>query len=37
MGAVGGLLGAIFNSLNISLTKYRMKYLFKRSHSNGWR
>ena len=31
MGAVGGLLGALFNSLNVNLTKYRMKYLQRRS------
>lgn len=30
MGAVGGLLGAFFNGLNIILYKYRMKYLHKR-------
>ena len=31
MGAVGGLLGALFNSLNINLSKYRMKHLFRRN------
>ena len=31
MGAAGGLLGALFNSLNVNLTKYRMKYLHRRS------
>ena len=30
MGAVGGLLGALFNSLNINLSKYRMKFLHRR-------
>ena len=28
MGAVGGLMGAWFNSLNERLTKYRMKHVF---------
>lgn len=37
MGAVGGLLGALFNDLNINLTTYRMKYLYKRSQSKIWR
>jgi chloride channel 6 len=35
MGAGGGLLGALFNSLNINLTKYRMKHLHRRH--NLWR
>ena len=30
MGAVGGLLGALFNSLNINLSKYRMRFLHRR-------
>ena len=30
MGVVGGLLGALFNSLNISLSRYRLKYLHRR-------
>jgi hypothetical protein len=30
MGAVGGLLGALFNSLNITLARYRLKYLHRR-------
>ena len=30
MGVVGGLLGALFNSLNITLSEYRMKYLHRR-------
>ena len=30
MGAIGGLLGALFNSLNITLYRYRMKYLHQR-------
>ena len=30
MGVVGGLLGALFNSLNITLSRYRMKYLHRR-------
>ena len=30
MGAIGGLLGALFNSLNITVYKYRMKYLHRR-------
>ncbi len=37
MGATGGLLGALFNSLNINLTKYRMKYFMKRKLSRIWR
>lgn len=31
MGAIGGLLGAWFNSLNKRLTIYRMKHVFKKS------
>ena len=30
MGIVGGMLGALFNSLNIKLSEYRMKYLHRR-------
>lgn len=30
MGVVGGLLGALFNSLNVSLARYRLKYLHRR-------
>ena len=30
MGAVGGLMGALFNSLNVNLTKYRMNHLHRR-------
>lgn len=30
MGAIGGLLGAWFNSLNKRLTIYRMKHVFKK-------
>lgn len=37
MGAVGGLLGALFNSLNINLTKYRMKYMSQRVNKRMWR
>ena len=31
MGAVGGLLGALFNSINTQITIYRLKYLLRRS------
>lgn len=30
MGAVGGLLGALFNSINTQITIYRLKYLIRR-------
>ena len=31
MGAVGGLMGAWFNSLNKRLTEYRMKHVFRKN------
>ena len=38
MGAVGGLLGALFNSINTRITIYRMKYLLRRRRAwNYWR
>ena len=37
IGAIGGSLGALFNSLNVNLTKYRMKYLYQRSQHRIWR
>ena len=30
MGFVGGLLGALFNSLNKTLTRHRLRWLFRR-------
>ena len=36
-GVVSGLLGALFNSLNVNLTRYRMKYLQQRSYHGFYR
>ena len=37
MGVFGGLIGAVFNSINTRVTVYRIKYLQKRHHRPTWR
>ena len=37
MGAIGGLLGALFNSLNTHIAKYRRKLLMKKKSAKWWR
>lgn len=37
MGAIGGLIGALFNHLYIAIQKYRARYLLKRPFRRQWR
>eukprot|EP00731_Ephydatia_muelleri_P014853 Em0008g573a len=37
MGAIGGLIGALFNNLYVRIQKYRAQYLLKRPFRRQWR